>query len=295
MMHQIAATGALPAEAGAADSATALHRFVSGFSIESTPRQLQGTGSLAGLLPPATRIYVPWLPRAAVAEAVRACRELAAEGFEPVPHVAARAIGSRAKLDEHLGRFADAGARALLLIAGDRRRAAGPFASTLAVLDTGLPERYGFHELGVAGHPEGHPVADEASLMRTLRRKQEYARQAGSTLWIVTQFAFTAAPVTAWLQRLQDEGVELPVRIGMPGPAKPQTLLRYALQCGVGSSSRLLARRPDAVARLLGRWTPATMLPPLAHHAAGNRQVAGLHVFPFGGLLKSIDFFTKLR
>lgn len=294
MMHNVAATRTLPAEAGAADYSTALHRLVSGFSIEATPKQLEGAASLAGLLPPGTRIYVPWLPRAAVAEAVRACRELVADGFEPVPHLAARAIGSRAKLEGHLGRFADAGARAVLLIAGDRRRAAGPFASTLAVLDTGLLERYGFHELGVAGHPEGHPVTDEPALMQALRRKQEYASRTGSTLWIVTQFAFTAAPVTEWLDRLHAEGIDLPVRIGMPGPARPQTLLRYALQCGVGSSSRMLTRRPDAVARLLGRWTPDAMLPPLAYHAAGNRQVVGLHVFPFGGLLRSIDFFTKL-
>ncbi|HZD53750.1 MAG TPA: hypothetical protein VE175_11935 [Woeseiaceae bacterium] len=277
--------------------AAALHRLVTGFSIEATPKQLAGTDSLPGVLPAGTRIYVPWLPRARVEDAVSVCRELVAQGFCPVPHLAARAIGSRARLEARLGDFSDAGARALLLIAGDRRRAAGPFASTQDVLDTGLLCRYGFDELGVAGHPEGHPVADEGALIRALRMKQGYTRDTGSTVWIVTQFAFAAAPVMAWLDRLRDEGIELPVRIGLPGPARPGTLLRYALQCGVGSSSRLLAKRPDAVTRMLARWTPAGMLPALARHAARNEKaaVAGIHVFPFGGLWKSIEFFTRLQ
>lgn len=281
---------------GPCEDASAVRRLVAGYSIEATPRQLRASGTLAGRLPPGTRVYVPWLPRASVSLAVDACRELAAQGFAPVPHVAARAIGSRARLDEHLGRFADAGARALLLIAGDRRRAAGPFASTLQVLDTGLVERHGFRELAVAGHPEGHPAANEAMLLEALLAKQEYAQCTATSAWIVTQFAFTPVPVTAWLARVRAAGISLPVRIGMPGPAKPRTLLRYALQCGVGASSRLLARRPDAAARLLGHWTPEAMLPPLARHAAREGSgVAGVHVFPFGGLLQSVDFLATFR
>lgn len=278
----------IPAAAGAR------RRLVAGFSIEATPKQLATAGSLAGRLPPATRVYVPWLPRAAAADAVRACAALSREGFAPVPHIAVRAIGSRARLDDHLGRFAEAGARSILLIAGDRPRAAGPFASTLDVLGSGLLERNGFAEIGVAGHPEGHPVADERMLLGALRAKQEYARATGGTVRIVTQFAFVAAPVTEWLQRLRAEGIGLPVRIGVPGPAKPKTLLRYALSCGVAASSRLLARRPDAAIRLLGRWTPDTMLSPLALHAEGDGQVEGVHVFPFGGLLQSLGFFSAI-
>lgn len=288
MMAQTALDGAPPRETGA------LQRFVSGFSIEATAKQLRRAEPLAGFLPPGARIHVPWLPRAPAADAVRACRAIAGQGFEPVPHLAARAIRSRGELEAHLGRFAAAGARALLLVAGDRRRAAGPFAHTLAVLDTGLLTRYGFRTLAIAGHPQGHPVADEPALMRALQQKQEYARQTGSTLCIVTQFAFDAAPIVDWLERLRAAGIRLPVRIGIPGPAKPRTLLRYALQCGVGASSAVLARRPDAAARLLGRWTPETMLPPLARYAADSPQVAGLHVFPFGGLLQAIDYFRKL-
>ena len=182
------------------------------------------------------------------------------------------------------------------MIAGDRRRPAGPFKSTLEVFDTGLLQAHGFNDIGVAGHPEGHPVADAQTLMDALHRKAAYARDTGAAMWIVSQFAFSAAPVIGWVEQLRSEGVELPVRIGLPGPAKPQTLLRYALQCGVGASSRMLARRPDAVTHLLGRWTPEAMLPALARFQAESPAagIAGVHVFPFGGLLKSVDFFTTL-
>ncbi|HET6628433.1 MAG TPA: methylenetetrahydrofolate reductase [Woeseiaceae bacterium] len=273
-----------------------MRRLVEGFSIEATPRQLASAESLERLLPPGTRVYVPYLPRASMADTVDACRQLAAQGLRAVPHVPARAAASRAKLDEQLASLADAGAGSLLLIAGDRRRPAGPFTSTFDVLDTGLLQAHGFAEVGVAGHPEGHPVADAQALLDALRRKAAYASETGTRMWIVTQFAFSADPVIAWLERLRQAGIELPVRIGVPGPAKTQTLLRYALQCGVGASSRLLARRPDAVTQLLGRWTPEAMLPPLARYRSENPAagIAGVHVFPFGGLLKSIGFFSNL-
>lgn len=288
---------AAPDESAHLRETEALRRLVAGFSIEATPKQLRSTGSLASLLPAATSVYVPYLPRAAMSDTVEACRHLVVQGLRPVPHVTARAIVNRAKLEEHLGRLSEAGASSLLLIAGDRRRPGGPFKSTLDVFDTGLLQRYGFDHVGVAGYPEGHPVADEPTLMSALFRKSAYARETGSTMWIVTQFAFSSAPVIAWLDRVRGVGIDLPVRIGMPGPAKPQTLLRYALQCGVGASSRMLGRRPDAVTRLLGRWTPEKMLPALARYASEPQapaSIAGIHVFPFGGLLKSIDFFSRL-
>lgn len=273
-----------------------LRELVEGYSIEATPRQLASAGPLGSLLPAGTCVYVPYLPRSSMADTVRACRQLAAEGLRAVPHVTPRAAASRAKLDEQLGRLAEAGASALLLIAGDRRRPAGPFKSTLEVLDTGLLQAHGFANVGVAGHPEGHPVADARALLDALRRKSSYADETGTRMWIVTQFAFSSAPVISWLERLRQEGIRLPVRIGMPGPAKTQTLLRYALQCGVGTSSRMFARRPDAIAHLLNRWTPEAMLPLLARYRAGTPAagIAGIHVFPFGGLLKSIEFLRTL-
>lgn len=269
--------------------------FVAGFSIEATPKQLERTEALGMMLPAGTAVHVPFLQRAAMADTARACATLSAQGLRPVPHLTARTLANRAKLAESLSRLAETGADSLLLISGDRLRPAGPYRSTLDILDTGLLQHYGFRNIGVAGHPEGHPAATGEMLLHALREKSAYAKETGNTMWIVTQFAFSAEPVLSWLERVRDERIDLPVRIGLPGPAKVQTLLRYAMQCGVGASSHMLTRRPGAVSRLLGRWSPDKMLRALARHAATSRlqPIAGIHVFPFGGLLQSIEFLAR--
>jgi methylenetetrahydrofolate reductase (NADPH) len=292
----VATTRDVSDEQAGASELSVVSRLVSGFSIEATPQQLESAGRLDACLPAGTRVYVPYLPRAALARTVAASRRLVGQGLRPVPHLAARALPSRARLSRHLANLADVGADSLLLIAGDLAHPAGPFANTLDILDTGLLQRHGFTSLGIAGHPEGHPFADADTLKEALRRKAEYALETGSMMWIVTQFVFSAEPVVKWLDAMRAGGVRLPVRVGLPGPARPRTLLRYAAQCGIGASSRILARRPDALMRLLGRWTPDELLPVFARQATEClNALDGIHVFPFGGLKQSIDYFNALR
>jgi methylenetetrahydrofolate reductase (NADPH) len=272
------------------------NRLVANWSIEATPAQWCALPADIDL-PAGSRVYVPALPKSSSRDVAAACKSIRARGYEPVPHLAARAMRSRAALAEWLQCMRDAGADALLLIAGDRRRPAGPFRNTLGVLDSGLVERFGFRRVGVAGHPEGHSQADEEALVAALRCKAAWARDTGSKMWIVTQFAFSAAPVIDWYERMSAEGIDMPLRIGLPGPARIQTLLRYAAQCGVGASARMLMRRPDAVSQLFNRWSPLGMLESLADGLDVERgmPVEGVHVFPFGGLQRSIEFFGALR
>jgi methylenetetrahydrofolate reductase (NADPH) len=70
--------------------------------------------------------------------------------------------------------------------------------------------------------------------------------------------------------------------------------LAYALQCGVGTSARVLARRPDA-ARMLKRWSPDALVDDLAAHEAAKpaSAVAGIHLFPFGGLDAALDWRAR--
>jgi methylenetetrahydrofolate reductase (NADPH) len=203
---------------------------------------------------------------------------------------------SRVALAEWLERMRDAGADAILLIAGDRRQPAGAFHDTLDVLDTGLVEGSGFRRIAVAGHPEGHAKASDEALITALRRKAAWARETDSEIRIVTQFAFSAAPVIDWYARMSAENIGIPLRIGLPGPAKTQTLLRYAAQCGVGASARMLMRRPGTVSRLLSRWSPQEMIESLADGLPERRgmPVEGVHVFPFGGLSRTIEMFGAL-
>lgn len=271
--------------------------LVADFSIEATPKHIADRGGLAGILPAGTHVYVPFLPGADFADTVEACATLRRDGFRPVPHLAARAVAGRDELGDWLERLSAAGADALLLIAGDLVKPRGAFGSTLDVFDTGLLERHGFRSIGVAGHPEGHPVVDEAELTRALAHKAAYARSTGAALQLVTQFVFEAEPVCRWLDRLAEQDFGPPARVGLPGPAKPRTLIAYALQCGVAASARMLRRRPNAAGMLFGRWYPDEILLALADYRAKrpDAPLAGVHAFPFGGLQRSAEWFGALK
>ena len=267
------------------DGAESLRELARGASVELSPRQVEAAGDLTDHLPLGTCIYVPFIPGASWQDTIRACERIQARGMLPIPHLPARAVSGPGELDEWLSELTGAGVRELMLVAGDRKRPRGIYRDTLDILDSGALVEHGIARVGVAGHPEGHPLANTADLDTALARKMAYATATGTELWIVTQFAFEAEPVLAWLDALQGVDQALPVRVGIPGPARLKTLLGFAVRCGVGASTRALTRRPSVV-RLLNNWTPDAMLGALAQHRAGSVQtpLTGIHLFTFGGL-----------
>ncbi len=277
-------------------AAAVLRRIASSASIEVTAAQLVAGLPLAELLPPGTRVYVPFLPDANFHDSVAASARLLEHGMQPVPHVPARAIRSAAELDEWLAALTDVGGRSILLIAGDRKVAAGPFENTLDLLASGRLADYGLNRIGIAGHPEGSPFATGAELERALAVKREYAAAHGVDLWIVTQFVFGSKRTIEWLAHMRRSGVDLPIYIGLPGPARLSTLIAYAAHCGVSVSAKVLRKRPGA-ARLLGRWTPDGLVRDLALHAARAPDSAmdGIHVYPFGGVPSATQWLSSLR
>ncbi len=113
---------------------------------------------------------------------------------------------------------------------------------------------------------------------------------------VVTQFVFEAAPVIAWADRLAEAGIHLPLHIGVAGPAKLQTLLKYAMSCGVGASIRVLQRRAADLTRLMLPFTPDAVLADLAAHKAAHPDsaIAGVHFFPLGGIGATTDYAGAL-
>lgn len=264
-------------------------------SIEVTPLQIHRGAPLRRMLPVGSRVYVPFLPGADFYDSVAACRQIIAEGMHPVPHLAARAVRSVSELDDWLSALTETGGDSLLLIAGDCRSVAGPFASTLALLETGRLLAHGIRRIGVAGHPDGNPVATRPELDAALAFKLEYARATGTELWIVTQFVFSSGPVISWLRHLRASTSDVQVHIGVPGPARLTTLIAYAAQCGVTETARMLRKRPNA-ARLLTHWTPDGLVKDLAAHAVREPHAAlnSIHVYPFGGLTASAAWLDAL-
>lgn len=129
------------------------------------------------------------------------------------------------------------------VIAGDPATPMRPFADSSSLIETGVFERWGIKVLGVGGHPEGHPVMSTAERWEVLERR-------GMAPWIVTQFAFDADIVLAWLKTLRERGIEHPVRVGVPGTAGVAVLARYAALCGVGACASMLSKYGVSIGKL---------------------------------------------
>jgi methylenetetrahydrofolate reductase (NADPH) len=260
--------------------------FATRASFEATRLAPGDIEALRTSLAPTTPIYVSAVPARPPAEQVDTAARLAAAGFEAVPHIAARSFASGAELDRHLGRLVDdAGVRRALVIGGDLQNPAGPFFAASEVIESGLLQGRGIAEIGIAGYPDGHPRLSTTELDRALAAKVEAAVETGLAVHIVTQFGFSASTILAWIARLRDQGIDLPVRIGLAGPATLSGLLRYARICGVAASAQGLARHTGLARHLFGMVAPDTVLRPLAEAAAAAElgDVAP-HIFSFGGL-----------
>jgi methylenetetrahydrofolate reductase (NADPH) len=237
-------------------------------------------------VPPDTPIYVSAVPTRPAAEQIDFAIRLRAHGFEPVPHLAARNFATTGELDGWLAHICEAAqVTRVLVIGGDRDQPAGLFHHAIEAIDSGLLQIHGISEIGLAGYPDGHARISPIALDRALADKIEAAEQTGLKVHIVTQFAFSAEPIIAWIRRLRDSGVEHPVKIGMAGPASFTALMRFARICGVKSSVQGLARNAGLVKHMFGTAAPDALVRALADATADGRLGdVSAHFYSFGGL-----------
>jgi methylenetetrahydrofolate reductase (NADPH) len=276
------------------EPALGLGPLLAGWSIEVMPRTAEKVGDFRALLPPGTRVYVAHIDGTAVEDMVRTAARIAAEGFPVMPHIPARSIPSRAALADLVARYrGEAGVTQALLLAGGRAEPLGELHSSIQLAESGLFD--GFERVHFAGHPEGNRDIDpkgDANQWAALRWKSAWARGTEAEVALATQFCFAAGPVLDWAGRLQAEGIGLPVHVGIAGPAKLQTLIKYALACGVGPSLQVLQKRAMDVTKLLLPYEPDEVVAGLAAGLAARPDlpIAGIHIFPLGGLGPAADW-----
>ncbi len=267
--------------------------FLRGYSAETTPVQADRLGDFTELFAPGTTINVTFLPGSAAADTVRVCTHLHKQGFEPVPHFAARSFHSRAAFEDMVARVAgEAGVTEALVIGGGVSTPAGPFSSSMQLLESGVFDRHGITRIGVAGHPEGTPDINRDAVAEALAWKNAFAERTGADMYIVTQFVFDARPVIAWDRALRAAGNRLPVHIGVPGPASLRGLIGFAKACGVGPSLRVLTRRATTLTKLAAVQTPDRLVAELAAYKAGDPDcsIEQVHLYPLGGLKRAADW-----
>jgi len=265
--------------------------FLKGYSIEVMPRTAEKVDDLRALLAPGTRVYIAHIEGTPIEDMVATAKRVAAEGFPVMPHFPARIIADKAMLGDWIARYqGEAGVEQALLLAGGVTKPFGDFQSSMQLMETGLFDKAGFKRLHVAGHPEGNrdidPKGGDAEVMTALRWKQDFANRSDAQMAIATQFCFEAQPVIDWVNRLNAQGVTLPVHIGIAGPAKLQTLIKFAIACGVGPSLKVLQKRARDVTKLVMPFEPTEVLTQLANYKAENPDfgIESVHFFPLGGI-----------
>ncbi len=267
-----------------------VQQFVAGFSTEVTPGSAAKIANFREYLRAGTTVYITFLPGSDFVHTVQVAKRLRAEGFEPVPHFAARSIANAETLNEYLSRVVgEAGVDHVLCIAGAVDNPVGQFTDSMQILNTGLFDRHGIRQIAVAGHPEGSPDMTDESINNALQWKNAYSQTTDAKLYLVTQFVFESDPVIKWDQTIQQEGNTLPIRIGIPGLATVKTLLMHAKACGIGPSMKYLTRQAKNLSKLMTIKTPDVLVRDLAIHSRSNQQsgIVGMHMYPLGGLRRS--------
>jgi methylenetetrahydrofolate reductase (NADPH) len=271
-------------------------RITDGFSLEMTAKDIIALREAAPLIPPETPIAITFLPGEdahARIEATLAVREL---GFEPMPHFSARRITSRIEFEHYLyAVVARAGVQRCFVVAGDPPAPLGPFSDSMALINSGVFEGAGVKAIGIGGHPEGHPIMSADECWAVIDEKVSAIQERGMAPLIVTQFAFDAAPVLNWLTLLRTRGIDVPVRIGVPGPAGIKRLLKFAAYCGVGATASVMKKYGVSITNLLGSAGPDKLIGQFAAQLSEEHGMVRLHFYPFGGIAKTAGWVKDFR
>lgn len=274
--------------------------MIEGWSIEVMPRTAAKIEDFRAILPSGTRVYVAHIEGTPIEDMVATAKRLHDEGFPVMPHLPARGIVGKAELEDWLKRYqGEADVKQALLLGGGFATPAGEFTSSMDMIETGLFDEMGFTRLHIAGHPEGNKDIDRDGSSKVvdeaLMWKQDFASRTDADVAIATQFAFDARSVIDWAERIQALGVTIPVHVGVAGPTKLQTLIKFAIACGVGPSLKVLQKRAMDLSKLLVPYEPTEVIAGLADYKAKNPDslVEQIHVFPLGGITPSAEWMNK--
>ena len=267
-----------------------------GYSLEVTAKDIPALNEAAPDIWEGAPIAVPFLPGESHAARVEAAKAVRALGFEPMPHFSARRIASQEEFETYLAdAVREAGVERCFVVAGDPSIPAGPFPDSSSLIATCAFERAGIKVIGIGGHPEGHPVMTDEQCWTVLASKCSEIEGRGMAPLIVTQFAFDADAMLAWLKELRLRGLDHAVRVGVPGPAGIKTLARFAAMCGVGASTAVLKKYGISIGQLIGTAGPDKFLLKLKTGLGPEHGPVRLHFYPFGGVSKTVSWIADYR
>ena len=280
---------------------TDFSQVINNFSIEVMPKTAEKIDDFDKILPKNTYVYVAHLEGTEIKSMIETADRLNKLKFNVVPHFPARLIQNRTILEEWVKKYAGIGINKALILAGSPTSPIGDFKSSMDLMATGVFDKYEFSEIFCAGHPEGNKDIDiggaDTNLMDAIRWKNGFAERTQIKLSLTTQFCFEIEPIRAWETRLTEENITLPINIGVAGPAKLQTMIKFALMCGVGPSIRVLEKRAKDLTKLILPYSPRQFLSELSSYKKENTKsnIQSVHFFPLGGIKKTTEFLAEIN
>ena len=276
--------------------------FISGYSIEVLPRSAAKVDSFSDVLPKNTRVYIAHLETEDISAMVATAKRIHDEGFTVMPHIPARIISSKKMLHDWISMYQnEAGVDEALLLAGGSNKPVGDFNSSMQLIESGLFDKAGFKRLHVAGHPEGSKDIDPSggikNVSEALSWKQEFSQRTDASMAIATQFCFDGNIVKKWADSIKENGIDIPIHIGIAGPAKLQTLLKFSVECGIGASMKVLTKRAKDITKLLLPYKPTQIINELADHKSKDPEfnIEQVHFFPIGGVKQTVDWLEEYQ
>ena len=214
-------------------------------------------------LPTIKDVYITLLPSGGYVEITKKAGDLVKKGFNPVPHFPARSITDEAQLNDYVSRCKDLGVKQALVIGGSHAQV-GVFESSIQILETGYFEGL---KIGIAGHPEGSPDISDSNLEKAMKDKKPYAD------YIVTQWLLDPQPIIDFISKQT-----IPVHVGITGPLKITSLLKFANIVGTKNSINFLKSNFSKAIDLLKPKDPNELIGKVKEFT-GN-----FHIYTFGGL-----------
>ena len=274
-----------------------IKNFLRDFSVEVTPKAASKIENFSDLLPQGTLIYVAHIEGTPIDDMVNTAKKITDQGFSPMPHFPARIIKDKSILQDWISRYQnEANVKNALLIAGGANKPYGEYDSSIQLIESELFDKAHFKSLHIAGHPEGSkdidPDGSTKNIDEALSWKNEFSKRTDASMAITTQFSFDSKTVIDWANGVKKAGIDIPIHIGIAGPAKLQTLLRYSIECGVGASVKIIQKRAKDLTKLLLPYKPTTIISELADYKSNNPDfnIEKVHFYPLGGITQVSDF-----
>lgn len=265
------------------------------FSVEMTGKDVAKVENAASVIPPGTRINITFLENEDLQLRVDAAEAVKRLGFTPVPHISARRITSQEHLKEFLAALrVIGGTENVFAVGGDPAVPLGPYEDSLAVIESGVLQQYGVREVSIGGYPDGHPDIPTHVLWSHLEKKAAALSRMNLPGSVITQVEFDAHRVLSWVEEVREHGVEMPIRVGVPGPASVKLLLGFASRLGVSTSASIAKKYGLSVTNLLTKAGPENFLRDLrAGLDPARHGVVKLHFYTFGGFKTTAEWIAS--